>query len=406
MSSEFDRYLRQIQALREAIDPLRPFLRQLESVPKIVTEQQEVLRRIKAVSQPSLSLSGDIASSKQLLDAVQPAEVTRLSLEARYFPRELEAQRRALEVLTLQLPHHAALKPFQAACEALDSTNALLKAGVLPRDFAALAARPSVAYLEFAAQQLEIASRLPPGRQAYRLEVVKAAEVLLKRSGTSLRILGELTQGLQQQPAPAPPDLNIFSELAVELEHADLEPPAQPVESLVLDTTPARLGEQAARLVSLIQNLNKLCELRGHQAVFKPTNQFLRSGLVIGSCVAIDEISFANVVDCLYFVLYEGSGYAKRLVDYEQRIDLEPVWLLKRIRNGLRHDLEHGNPADIKKKSQQLGEDYKKLCGAPVPRSRQEWTTAQIGLYRQLADMLDEIVSQESCSISPEENVR
>jgi hypothetical protein len=58
---------------------------------------------------------------------------------------------------------------------------------------------------------------------------------------------------------------------------------------------------------------------------------------------------------------------------------------------GARHDLGHGTEPDAKKKNRQVAEAYLALVGQVVPRSKVDWMTAQLALYRELFDMLEAI---------------
>ena len=112
---------------------------------------------------------------------------------------------------------------------------------------------------------------------------------------------------------------------------------------------------------------------------------------VIPTKVAPQEDRFLEIVDSLYFLLYEGSGSAKRLTDRVAVDRLEALWLLKRLRLGARHDVDHGSPSDAQKKSEQVGAAYCELVGHRSLKTREEWLQAQGALYQLLVDMLESI---------------
>jgi hypothetical protein len=110
---------------------------------------------------------------------------------------------------------------------------------------------------------------------------------------------------------------------------------------------------------------------------------------IIPTRVATDEQSFGEIVDQLYFLLYEGSGAASRLRERCSNDQLAALWRLKHLRTGVRHDVGHGGSKDVEKKNRQIGEAYKSLIAMVMPRSRPDWTRAQVALYGQLVEMLE-----------------
>ena len=111
----------------------------------------------------------------------------------------------------------------------------------------------------------------------------------------------------------------------------------------------------------------------------------------IPTTVAPQEDSFLEIVDSLYFLLYEGSGSAKRLTDRVAVDRLEALWLLKHLRLGARHDVDHGSANDAQKKSEQVGAAYCELVGRRSLKTREEFLQAQRALYQRLIDMLESI---------------
>jgi hypothetical protein len=70
---------------------------------------------------------------------------------------------------------------------------------------------------------------------------------------------------------------------------------------------------------------------------------------------------------------------------------LEALWRLKHLRLGFRHDVDHGSDRDVVKKNRQIGEAFKALINEVIPRDESEWRTAQVKLYQELIDMLEQI---------------
>ena len=150
------------------------------------------------------------------------------------------------------------------------------------------------------------------------------------------------------------------------------------------------LAQSVCRLVTII---NRQCAVSGNDAVFRLTDRLAESLVALPNVIAIDQHKFAEFVDYLYFIIYEGAGKDNlRFLDLVGSDDTEPVWVLKHIRNYLtRHDVEHGKEKDIKKKQERLGAIFSSLIGKPLPRTRRDFGDAQIAFLTQIEAMLKKV---------------
>ena len=149
-------------------------------------------------------------------------------------------------------------------------------------------------------------------------------------------------------------------------------------------------------IVSLVYEINECGAGADGTDIFKPTNKTLRASSSLSSSIATDEVTFGQIVDGLYNLLYEGSGNAGRLIDRLSDDDLDALWLIKRLRTGLRHDVDHGKASDVKRKRKALGEDFTALCGQARPVAPAEWRKAQAALYDRVVDLLYSVLSAVS----------
>jgi hypothetical protein len=293
----------------------------------------------------------------------------------------------------------------QRFLESLESTGALLKYGSLKGDLLALARQPQLAFQKFYGQQIELAATASEVVKNNRLMLIEAASTLLTGMNSGLEfgllmypahdpprvVSGPAVREPRATPVPGlalPNEVNVLAELASDFESLDLI--GVDVESVIFGTRPAqviRLGEQ---LLSRVYDLNIRAERGQKPSIFKPTSK-LYLVCKITTRVATDERSFGEIVDLLYFLLYEGSGYAARLKDLCSDDDLAALWRLKHLRTGIRHDVDHGSEREIAKNNEKIGKAYKSLTGNVMPRSRAEWAAAQIMLYKQLIEMLEVI---------------
>jgi len=162
----------------------------------------------------------------------------------------------------------------------------------------------------------------------------------------------------------------------------------------VIDSLPSFTYTKTAQTVcSLIPLINQQCTARGEAEIFKPTNQLLRALVTLPNLIAVSRDLFAQFIDCLYFMVYEGAGKDNlRFLTLIQGPLVEPVWRIKHFRNlDLRHDVEHGKPRDIEKKQLELGQDYLQLIGVPIPRTRRDFRNAQLALLQQVEALLRRI---------------
>lgn len=161
------------------------------------------------------------------------------------------------------------------------------------------------------------------------------------------------------------------------------------------DSLPAKIHRLGMQLVDLVLTLNAVYSATG-RPFFKPTTCSMRGVSRIPNNVAADGVLFADIVDHLYFTLYENSGDGKRLLDLfrQDHPTLEPLWHIKHLRNFFRHDLEHGK--DAEGKLQRVSEIFESLTGAPRPLRASDWKRAQLALYARIVEMLDQVLVEVS----------
>jgi hypothetical protein len=117
----------------------------------------------------------------------------------------------------------------------------------------------------------------------------------------------------------------------------------------------------------------------GKQEVFKTTTRFVEAVADMIWLLPHDKRTFADFVDCLYFIFYEGAGrdklrYLKGHGGVLESEDCNFVWSIKILRNKwLRHDLEHGNPSNIRRSRETLLEQFNLLGLKQFPRSAADY---------------------------------
>lgn len=392
MNSSFEHFFWQQRELQHALENMRPTLDALNHLPRALAEsvaQLDVLRN-------QFMLPPDYLASTQ---RIQEALASRPTFESFELLSGLSSQatmafqRQQSEIgeafKKIASPVSDIESAIQRMFNSVASTEALLGLQRLSEPLIELALQPQLAFQEFAKRHLEIAATGSTISQQNRLLLVNA----------SVDLLDSITKGFDLAALMRPPHedlwlgsipkVNVYSSLGEELEFIDLEQPAIDAESAVEESQSGTIAELGAQLIQLVYDLNVEAEREGGAPVFKPTTKALMACSLIPSRVAYDSASFSEVTDYLFFLLYEGSGSAQRLTAKLDQSRLNPLWTLKHLRLGSRHDTDHGTERDAEKKNRQVGEAYKRLVGRVAPRTKREWMSAQIALYKELVEMLE-----------------
>ena len=394
MTSGFERFFWQQRELERALHGMRPMIEAWNSIPRSVLDSVAKLDLLR----DQFTLPSDyLASTSRILDGLaQRPTIESLGLLNNMSSPAVEAlqlQQTKIAELARSLARpaldiQAALRPM---LDSLASTEALLGLERFNKRWVDVALQPQLAFQEFAKKHLSLAATASEVAKQNRLGLLDSSAHLLESITKGLDLAAIMRPTAEELWIGSIPDVNVYHTLDGELELLDLEETAIDTDSAVEETRSGMIADLGARLVHLVYNLNVESEREGQPPVFKPTTTALMACAVIPTRVAYDEASFAEIIDHLFFLLYEGSGSAKRLTARRDESELGALWRLKHLRLGARHDLGHGTEPDAKKKNRQVAEAYLALVGQVVPRSKVDWMTAQLALYRELFDMLEAI---------------
>ncbi|MEK6777052.1 MAG: DUF262 domain-containing protein [bacterium] len=147
----------------------------------------------------------------------------------------------------------------------------------------------------------------------------------------------------------------------------------------------ANLSSEVADLVYVV---NEKAAAAGGSDIFKLTNRSSMAIKALGKACQ-SESDFGDLVDRLYFLVYEGTGDCKRLPSPPPSFAMD----VKFLRTHLRHDLDHGDEADAVGKRRRAGAVFKKYTGkrAPGECGPDELLAAQIRLLKGLKEMLENL---------------
>ena len=139
---------------------------------------------------------------------------------------------------------------------------------------------------------------------------------------------------------------------------------------------PARISFLGYSITEHIYKINSICENNGQSQLFKPTSRTMRACAIIPSLIARNEMDFYFLIDQLFFLLYEGSGTANRLIHVMNESFLRPLWKVKHLRLAARHDIDHGSSQEIEKKRAKIRDSFFSLIAKPLPIKQNDWQKA------------------------------
>ncbi len=394
MSYEFERFYRQQREFERALQGIRPMIEAWNSFPKSVLESVTKLD----LPREQFTLPADyLASTSRILDglAQRPTIESLGLLNTMSLPSAEALQRERTQLAELARSVATSAHDIQAVLrpmlDSLASTEALLGLERFNERWVEAALQPQLAFQEFATKHLSLAATATDVARQNQLSLLVSSGHLLESVTKGLNLAAIMRPAAEELWTGPIPEVNIYHTLDGELECLDFEQTAIDIDSAVEETRSAKIVAAGARLVEYVYNLNVELEREAQPPLFKPTTKAFMACAVILSRVAYDAASFAEVIDHLFFLLYEGSGSAKRLTARCDENGLRALWRLKHLRLGARHDLDHGADMDVKKKNRQVAEAYLALIGQVAPRSTVDWMSAQLALYRDLSDMLEAI---------------
>lgn len=163
----------------------------------------------------------------------------------------------------------------------------------------------------------------------------------------------------------------------------------------------AATSAKATIILETVVQCNQISNLSG-ESIFKPTTRMLESFTDLPWLVADDRRSIGDVIDGLYFILYEGAGKDKLRFLKDQGGPLisgecEFIWNLKTLRNKwLRHDPEHGSHSDIKATQSQLSAALQWFGFDTIPTQPQQFRSLQISVLERCVTFLKTLLQKLS----------
>jgi len=385
-----------------------PQFRIAKDLAAAMQKHEAMFAQIHCVPKVMEDISRRIAASQAFMDnAVLPAGTVAelLHAQASVFER-LTTRVNKVDALTLTIPQISRLA-FAWESTASSLTNRMQEIGLFSQR-ATLAHRlfaANDAYSEFVQRTSELLDNAASDTiaAALRGSITLAGNQLLDISGT--------LSGLVSVPEDTDEPVAFRHLCAPFLQQEELlacpsVADEEDTERLLATSETAGLVELSKEVLRLVTLCNEACKTSSIGSdIFKPTTRLLEVFADLPWLVATDRKGIAEIVDCLYFVFYEGAGKDKlRFMTKHggplEDSDCDLIWCIKHLRNKwTRHDADHGKDKDIQKSWNDLAAKFRWLSLSEHPTEAKHFRQLQQRLLTEAKEFLKLILS--NLSIKP-----
>lgn len=171
--------------------------------------------------------------------------------------------------------------------------------------------------------------------------------------------------------------------------------------ALTMVSPTAQTVKRGRRVLELITQCNEAGKTSAFGVeIFKPTTRLMTVFNDLPWLSATDRFRFGDVLDCLYFIFYEGAGKDKlRFLDkYGGPLadaDCDLIWCVKHLRNKWsRHDADHGIEKDVHKSWAELAAKFRWLGLAEHPTDVRHFQQLHHKLLELAEDFLELILNK------------
>jgi hypothetical protein len=149
-------------------------------------------------------------------------------------------------------------------------------------------------------------------------------------------------------------------------------------------TTEAALEDETDAISKLVYAVNEKYAVTHGEDLFKLTNASSAALMKLRMPVS-DLTSYGVLIDCMYKLIYEGSGACSRLPDPPPGFSMD----IKHLRTGLRHDVDHGSKQKAAGKRKEIAAVFAKYSGKRTPDecSAEDFAVAQLRLLKAAREM-------------------
>ena len=345
------------------------------------------------------SLSEIIAAqSKWSFETVSPVTTAISALTKNITEPQLSVLA-ALENKTSLLAHNNGIAKITSVATQISSITGILASQT---DYIKelIAPKTMLTDLQAIATQAHTAIEATGRLSAWQLGIIDTASLMVDRhvnwaskicsSEFSITPLSKIEDNIEVKPR-----INVIALLPEELKREkEKKVDATPEEALV--KSPAyRISEKGKRLIDKVVAINKICERKGRERLFKYTGATMRAAAAIGGTICQTEETFGGIIDDFYEVFYENIEHIKAIVTDEvvRNEDVyQCIFRVKHMRTDLRHDYDHGKEKDIRNKDIAIGDSYMHYAGKPVLITSSDYLTTQDKLYDEFDVLADHLL--------------
>jgi hypothetical protein len=160
----------------------------------------------------------------------------------------------------------------------------------------------------------------------------------------------------------------------------------------LLSLTPAGLTTiRAQHVVGMVYQCLERHQFEGARQIFRGTTKVWSSCNYLPFSIVRDRLTLGEFLDRMYFIFYEGTGDAKRLLadDFLSKPECEFIWKIKHLRTWVRHDEEHGSDGDIRATRRKIMESFQWFGLSRLPRTG----TDHQNVHRRIIEEAEEFLS-------------
>lgn len=383
-------------------DPIRKMAEMMQGQQRLlekvtIGQVGEMVKKFQELDGSFCKIQADL-TSKHVTDALSSLRVA--PAFDKYLKQEVDLFRFGAEIQDHRLLIQNISEKIAGSMVALAASVRLLSP---PRDLLSFRLALPVAYQTFAVRQVSESREEPEETAGKMLEVTELAGDLLDIGEASFEAAAEFggqvpsdeqSDSDDRNNGGGEPSVNLFDVVGDRIRHVYSPLFTGDLAVEVKSLQPFKICLLGVKIAEGVVLLNKTFELEGREPIFKPTTMAMQAMACLPCLVAQTEQEFGVVVDRLYFLLYEGSGEAKRLLKIANDADLQELWRLKHLRLGFRHDLDHGDTSRATRRLSDVGNAYKSLIGRPYPVEAIDWTAAQLALYEQIMTLVSRVLSK------------
>lgn len=150
------------------------------------------------------------------------------------------------------------------------------------------------------------------------------------------------------------------------------------------------VDSQGNVIAELLHDVNRKYKSNAGEDLFKMTNESVKAIRTISTPCYTQE-TYGNLIDALYFLVYEGSGSCIRLPSPPPEFAMD----VKFLRTGLRHDVDHGLDKEMAKKQKRNAQVFEKYSGKKSISEcgPEDFLATQLRLLEAMRTFLNDLLS-------------